>query len=141
MQNQPITPAERDVDNERLISGLYNQPNESQEANDANVFEHNTQGRTLYECNFCNAKYVKQFYLAEHKRRKHFVISFFCWLCRQNLKMTFKSMSAHFKIHENYALRETHYTSIHSNDIMNVYQRSFRDDEYWNWNTVSPHKS
>ena len=43
-------------------------------------------------------------------------------------------MKDHFIIHENRASRETEYVKIQSNAILNIYKRSFYDDEYWPYN-------
>ena len=48
--------------------------------------------------------------------------------------MSYKSMKEHFIIHENHACRETEYVRIHSNSILNAYQRSFDDEQYWPYN-------
>ena len=134
-QNQPAIPTERrSEDRGKLLTRLYNQPVDDQVDNAIASDQLRTDGNVLYDCNFCNASFARVHNLKEHQNRKHLFISFFCWLCHRNLKMTYKSKKDHFIIHENHASRDTGYVKIQGNSLFNIYKRSFYDEDYWPYN-------
>ena len=114
--------------------GLYNQPADDQIEGANENDELHPSPAVLYECNFCNATFLKRHNLSMHEKQVHFFISFFCWMCQRNMNMSHKAMKAHFAAHENQACRETEYAKIQGNSMFNLYQRSFDDDQYWPYN-------
>ena len=130
-QNQPAIPTERRSENRgKLLTRLYNQPVDDQVDNAIASVEMQTEGNVLYDCNFCNASFARVHNLKEHQNRKHLFISFFCWLCHRNLKMTYKSKEDHFIIHENHASRDTGYVKVQGNSLFNIYKRIAKKTNY-----------
>ena len=137
MENQPPTAIERSERSEdaNLISqGLYNQPNEEITIDSTNEGAAHKINNVLYECDLCNFSFSSFNKLRDHQSRTHLFISFLCWICRQNLRMSHKNMKEHFIAHEIHFCRQTKLRKIKSNDIFNMYHRSFDDEEYWPYN-------
>ena len=137
MENQPPTAIERSERSEdaNLISqGLYNQPNEEITIDSTNEGAAHKINNVLYECDLCSFSFSSFNKLKDHQSRTHLFISFLCWICRQNLRMSHKNMKEHFIAHEIHFCRQTKLRKIKSNDIFNMYHRSFDDEEYWPYN-------
>lgn len=112
--------------------GLYNQPLDDQREGANEIVNLESNSPVLYECSFCAATFSKKHNLVEHEKRIHFFISFFCWVCEVNQRMSLRNMKNHFAGHEIQISRQTGFLKLNGNSIFNIYQKSF-DDE-WTFN-------
>ena len=97
--------------------GLYNQPLDDQREGANEIVNLESNSPVLYECSFCAATFSKKHNLVEHEKRIHFFISFFCWVCEVNQRMSLRNMKNHFAGHEIQISRQTGFLKLNGNEL------------------------